>query len=278
MLALTALVASLALQLIMGVVAMLPAAILAGVKAGMQGITDIARIETMVMEEATGAAAWGVLLYHVISLPVFWVWYYFGCGRVKLGNPLKILKGKVFGVVLIAGFGMNLLANGVAMCLQFLAPEVYANYVELMEAAGMGENPLAILAAVILAPIGEELLCRGIILYYGMKMATGAKNENIRFWIANILQAFLFGVMHANLVQGTYAFILGLGLGMLCRRYHSIYPAMLGHFVINFLSSFVMGLLFGWVPESPVSAAGLLIAGTGICALTIFFAKEKKMQ
>lgn len=276
--AVTALIASLALQILMGVVAMLPVSIMAGVEAGMQGITDMTEVEAMITEKVMGAASWGVLFYHVISLPVFGLWYYFGCGRPKAGNPVKVLKARGIAVSFVAGFGLCLVANGIAMLLQYLTPNLFEQYMQLMESAGMGENPVTIIAAVILAPIGEELLCRGIIMHYGKKMAAGIGNETVSFWIANVLQALLFGIMHGNFVQGTYAFILGMGLGVLCRRYKSLYPAMLCHFAINFLSTYVMGYLFGWVPENMAGTLIISVLGIVITGLAAVLSKEKTVQ
>ena len=277
-LAIAALGASMALQLVLGVIAMLPAAIAAGMQAGIQGITDPMQIQEMVMEKAFGAASIGVLLYHVLSLPIFGLWYYFGCGKPKAGNPVRILKARGIIATLVAGFGLCLVANGIAMMIQYLAPAVFAEYMELMEAAGMGEDPMTILAAVILAPIGEEILCRGIVLYYGMKMAQGIGSEKVSFWIANVLQALLFGIMHGNIVQGTYAFVLGLGLGLLYRRYHSLYPAMLCHFAINFLSTFVMGYLFWWVPENLFGTVIIFVLGAGFTLLAVVLAGKRHQE
>lgn len=272
-LALTALIASLGLQIIMGVIAILPASFMAGIEAGMQGITDVAEIEALVLEKSMGAAVWGVLFYHVISLPVFGLWYYFGCGRSKAVSPAKVFSVKSFLATLIAGFGLCLLANGIAMLLQYLTPTLFEQYVQMMETAGMGESPIAIIAAVLLAPIGEEILCRGIVMHYGEKMASGIGSEKVSFWIANVLQALLFGIMHGNFVQGTYAFILGMGLGLLRRRYNSLYPAMLCHFAINFLSTYVMGILFGWVPENAFGTILLFVMGIIITTAAAYLMK-----
>ena len=196
-LAIAALAASMVLQILLGVLAMLPSTFVAGMQAGLHGITDPIQIQEMIMEKALGAAAVGVLLYHVLSIPIFGLWYYYGCGRPKISNPIKVLKVRGIAVSFVAGFGLCLIANGIAMMIQYLAPNIFADYMEMMEAAGMGENPLTILAAVFLAPIGEELLCRGIILYYGRRMSAGFGSERLSFWIANVLQALLFGIMHS---------------------------------------------------------------------------------
>lgn len=274
-LALTALVASLVLQIIMGVIAVLPASLLAGMEAGRQGITDVAEIEALIMEKSMGAASWGVLFYHLLSLPVFGLWYYFGCGRPKAVHPKKVFTVKSFLAVFVAGFGLCLVANGIAMLLQYLTPNLFEQYMELMESAGMGENVVTIIAAVILAPIGEEILCRGIVMHYARKMSAGIGSEKASFWIANVLQALLFGIMHGNFVQGTYAFILGMGLGILRHKFQSLYPAMLCHFAINFLSTYVMGYLFGWVPENAFGTILVLVLGIAVTAVAGILLKEK---
>ena len=275
-LALTALVASLVLQIIMGMLAVLPASLLAGMEAGRQGITDVAEIEALIMEKSMGAASWGVLFYHLISLPVFGLWYYFGCGRPKAVHPKKVFTVKSFLAVFVAGFGLCLVANGIAMLLQYLTPNLFEQYMELMESAGMGENVVTIIAAVLLAPIGEEILCRGIVMHYARKMSAGIGSEKASFWIANVLQALLFGIMHGNFVQGTYAFILGMGLGLLRHKFQSLYPAMLCHFAINFLSTYVMGYLFGWVPENAFGTILVLVLGIAVTAVAGILLKEKK--
>ena len=274
-LAVAALAASLVLQIIMGVIAVLPASFMAGIEAGRQGITDMAEIEALVLEKSMGAAPWGVLFYHILSLPVFGVWYYFGCGRPKAVHPKKVFTVKTFVATFITGFGLCMVANGIAMLLQYLTPALFEQYMELMESAGMGENAMTIIAAVILAPVGEEILCRGIVLHYAQKMSAGIGNEKVSFWIANVFQALLFGIMHSNFVQGTYAFILGMGLGLLRRKFNSLYPAMLCHFAINFLSTYVMGALFGWVPENALGTLLILVLGAVVTAVSAAMMKEK---
>ena len=138
-----------------------------------------------------------------------------------------------------------------------------------MEQAGIGVNVLTIIASVLLAPIGEELLCRGIIFHYFTKVTEGMKSRTAAFWIANALQALAFGIMHGNWIQGTYAFVLGMGLGWLRHRYQSLYASMLAHFLVNFLSTYVMGYVLYPVPESPLGALILIVAG----AVLVFLAR-----
>lgn len=89
------------------------------------------------------------------------------------------------------------------------------------------------IAAVLLAPFGEELIFRGVIFYYAKKMMADLENRKKAFWIANTVQALAFGLLHLNVVQSSYAFIIGLVLGYLAYRYQSIVPTILAHMLIN---------------------------------------------
>jgi membrane protease YdiL (CAAX protease family) len=102
---------------------------------------------------------------------------------------------------------------------------------------------LAILAVVLLAPIAEELLCRGVILHYAMKATP-------KFWLANIIQALLFGIIHMNIIQGTYAFFLGLVLGWLRYRYKSLVAPTIMHLVNNLSTTTWLGWLLSLIPNT----------------------------
>lgn len=77
----------------------------------------------------------------------------------------------------------------------------------------------------------------------------------------------MFGIMHANWIQGSFAFVIGLGLGWLRRRYNSLYPSMLAHLTVNFLSSFVMGYVFLILPENLFSGFLLVVLGCVVAGL-----------
>lgn len=130
------------------------------------------------------------------------------------------------------------------------------SYIELMETAGLLEmNLIAFVAAGIMAPIGEEILCRGIMLRLAGKVSS-------KFWVANCIQALAFGIIHANLVQGTYAFLLGLVLGYIYGKYRNIWLCMLLHASVNISSNFVP-YLWNVLPEQNTFLfVGLICAGS----------------
>ena len=85
---------------------------------------------------------------------------------------------------------------------------------------------LLILAVGLLAPIKEELICRGILLRFF--------EEKFTFWPAAIISSLLFGIAHTYSVGiMVSAFITGLFASLLYKQTNSIIPATLLHITIN---------------------------------------------
>lgn len=77
----------------------------------------------------------------------------------------------------------------------------------------------------VMGPIAEELTFRGVI-YAGLR-------KSGRLFPAILLQAFLFGLMHLNLNQFCYSFLLGIAFGILDEVTLSLWPGIIGHVMIN---------------------------------------------
>lgn len=200
-----------------------------------------------------------VMISHLLIITTFGIWMFFirkGIDRNNIIHIKSLFEKKIFimiGLCIVCGLCLCAIANGVVAIEAVVIPSVVEDYMEMAESAGLGTSIFAMLAAVCMAPVGEELLCRGICMHFGKK-AFG------KFWYANILQSLVFGVLHMNWVQGVYAFIIGLVLGILVERYDSLLPAMLVHFVVNFSSS-------TWVPK--LLGNMNLDFGSGIVLVTI---------
>lgn len=216
----------------------------------------------------------GMMVIHSIIIITFGIWMYFlrrGIDRNNIVRIKSLLQKKiavVIGVCLVCGLGLLVLANGVVAVEAEVIPSVVQNYMEMAKSTGMGTNTFAIIAAVCMAPIGEELLCRGICLHFSKK-AFG------NFWYANILQAFMFGVMHMNMVQGVYAFLIGLVLGLLVERYDSLLPAMIVHFIVNFSSSTWFPKLFGEVNITLIPGILMVVIPGAIVIATLYCSRLK---
>lgn len=169
----------------------------------------------------------------IIIIIIFSIWYQ----RVFV-HPLKNktrrywsgISVQVIISLIFLAFGMQYIAQLIAGTVGHISPELMANYTELMNSAGYDEfGGMLAIYSLILAPIAEELTFRGLTLRFA--------RQALPFWAANIFQAVLFGVLHLNVVQGIYAFALGLFLGWVCNRGHSLKYGIILHIIFNVLGT-----------------------------------------
>ena len=99
----------------------------------------------------------------------------------------------------------------------------------------------SVFAAVVVAPIAEELIFRGYI-YPVVKRFSER-------WFAALFSAMLFGVIHFNLVSFPVLVVMGVVLVMLYERTGSIWPPIACHALFNAVSM-VFILLSRFVPAA----------------------------
>lgn len=123
-----------------------------------------------------------------------------------------------------------LLAIGSILPLEWLYEQMKLAMPEEAEALfrDIMREPIGYAAIGLLVPLAEELVFRGAVLRVLLNCC-GDK----RHWVAIALSALIFGVAHLNMAQGTHAFLMGLLLGWLYYRTHSIVPGVIVHWVNN---------------------------------------------
>lgn len=112
------------------------------------------------------------------------------------------------------------------------------------------------ISVIILAPLCEEFLCRGMMLR-GML-------EHISPTKAILWSAFLFALLHLNPWQAIPAFALGAFFGWVYWKSRSIWLVIFLHFVNNF-SAMIIARLF---PDLPIDVALSDMLSTGWYAFT----------
>ena len=85
---------------------------------------------------------------------------------------------------------------------------------------------LSLLVSLLVAPIVEETLFRGL-LYPMLRKKTGAV-------VAAVLSSLLFAAMHGNAVQAVAVIPLGLVLALVAERTRRIWPCVVLHLAYNF--------------------------------------------
>lgn len=130
---------------------------------------------------------------------------------------------------------------------------------------------LELLGSAIITPILEELLHRGVVY--------GRLRRMMRMWPAVILSALVFAALHFNIVQFTYAFLLGIVFALFVEKTGHIYPAILAHIVANGIA--VIRTETGFLLETVDGSAsawwvsvGLLLMGIG--GLIIYVGRKGK--
>ena len=157
-------------------------------------------------------------LIYMISGTVFLLWYYFAVVEPAGVNTFvnvqtKRLSPYCFVWLFVLSFGVEHVISLLMTLINVVAPSAIEEYTELVETSGWSEySPVWVIATLILPPLVEETIFRGLILGY-------LRRAGACFVVANLIQAVLFGVYHMNLVQGIYAAALGALLGYLVWRY-----------------------------------------------------------
>lgn len=123
------------------------------------------------------------------------------------------------------GFNPTMLLWGVVMLLSLVV--VMEPLMLLLPESPMpkGRGIYMILSLVVVAPVFEELLCRGVILE-GLRHRWGA-------WRACVISAILFGVMHFEPQPSVNALVMGFLLGYIYLKTRSIFAPMILHSINN---------------------------------------------
>ncbi len=177
-------------------------------------------------------------IYAVIAALALGLWYWkqFVPKKQPRREVSSLINPQIFCGLVLLMLGMQYISNYVVMVLAAINPGWLQTYQDLMESIGFGDVTLLLaLYSVLIAPISEELIFRGVTLKLGTKA--------MPFFAANILQAFLFGAFHGNIIQGAYAFVVGLFCGYVCYQGGSIYLSILFHMLFNIWGTFAPSFL-----------------------------------
>ena len=200
------------------------------------------------------------LVYGVIGIILFGIWYRSVFIKPFKNRPKNYPAGFSFHTVVAIvclAVGLQYICRLVTDLTASVNIEWLTNYNNLMETAGYDSlSILLIIYTIILAPIVEELTFRGLVFRYA--------RHALPFWIANIWQALLFGIIHLNVIQGVYAFTVGLFLGWVCHRGRGIKYSILLHMIFNLFGAVYAGLF-----SLTMSFSYNIFLGLGI-AITIF--------
>ncbi len=180
-----------------------------------------------------------MLLAAVIAIPIL-------LRKFKKDNAARKLIGmeehfnavpyKWYFIPIIMGVSAAIAGNNmITMSGLEQSSEAFSQVNEVLTAGSFG---LQILGVGILVPIVEELLFRGLI-YKRM----GEMMPKVQ---AGIFSALVFGLLHANIVQGIYGFCIGVLMCLAYERFHSLISPILMHVSANLIVVILSELNVGY--------------------------------
>lgn len=278
---------SIAVQLVIGVVAAIASLVLHG-GASDSGLTDDECLAAMIASQLAFIAIYAPWWLRARRRGI-------GVARCTGRAPLRTRFSKsragraartVLAVILL-GIGMQVLVTMLLNVILPLFPDVLREYNDLMESGGTDELSLfSVLSVAVLAPVSEELMMRGVALQFALRGVTPAWSARLapgaygrlplsktRFWVANVIQALAFGILHLNITQFAYASVMGLVFGWMFGLTGKLRYGMALHLAINF-SSYFAGVLYGLFSLAGGEAGVALISAALIVTGIRLFARE----
>lgn len=174
------------------------------------------------------------LIGAVLAIVLFSIW--FMEDQKKRGNKpvLRRISLKIACYVIAFGIGACIFVNNLIELSQLSL--MFSGVNKVNTALYVPSLGMQILAIGVVIPIAEELVFRGIIY--------SRVRDIYDFKPAAIVSAFIFAVSHGNVVQGLYAFVIGMSLVWVYECYDTILAPVLLHVVVNLCSvgmTFFMG-------------------------------------
>jgi hypothetical protein len=162
----------------------------------------------------------------------------------------------------ICGISLQYMVSGILGYINILKPELLNSYNDMISSSFSAKNGILVIISVgLLAPVGEELLFRGIIFDLCQRLFKKPV-------YAIILTGLLFGLYHVNPVQICYAIPMGILLAYTAYRGKSIFPAIILHMAVNITSYFIPENLFN---QKETTMTVIIVSGLiSVCSVILY--------
>ena len=200
----------------------------------------------------------------VVVIPVMWFFFHRDRVREKLMGIVPNKKAPIWKYLAVVIMSLSLclgLNNLIMIGNLSVADDAYTQTMEALYSAAF---PIQVVCLGILVPISEELVFRGL-LYRRMR-------ERGSFLQAAFYSAVIFGLLHINMVQMLYGFVLGLMLAYVYEKYGSVKAPILAHITMNLLSvTATRAGLMEWLMEDIMRIGTVTVVCAAIAATMFVF-------
>lgn len=208
-----------------------------GIQLGLSGqeqlINDQEYIYSLLVEEVTVWTPVILIVSGILSMLALWV--FFVLRKKKFLQEVQFRKfapknwlSICFASVALCffiNFGLNLLP---------ISEEVLLSYQESSEALLSGPFWLLFVSNVIMAPVCEEIIFRGLV-FDRLKKA-------MPVWPAILVTSAIFAVMHGQILWMCYTFLVGVVLCVVANKANSIIPSIIVHMLFNLFGTCIVSL------------------------------------
>lgn len=199
-----------------------------------------------------------------VIIPVMWIFFHRDRVKERMMGTVPNRKAplwKYAAVVLMSltlCLGLNNLINIGNLA---ASDEAYTQTIQALYSAAF---PVQIVCLGILVPISEELVFRGLLFQRLRERGT--------FLQAALYSAVVFGLMHMNMVQMLYGFILGMMLAYVYEKYGSVKAPILAHMTMNLLSVTATKIgLMDWMMEDIMRVGTVTVICAAVAATMFVF-------
>lgn len=193
------------------------------------------------------------------------LWIYALIGKIKKERLTHIIKNEDIApatmfMSVVCAVGARLVVSAYfhfSSGIPILEKSIENSAVQGFEFTYVYQIIIALFSIIVIGPLFEEILFRGIIMNEFLKI--------MRPWAAIVLQAFFFGLAHFSLFQSSFAFAVGILLGIIYFKTKNIKASVVSHSVFN-LTAFISE-----IAKDNLSATIILVFGIAITAISMFY-------
>ena len=183
----------------------------------------------------------------------------------------KKMTLEYFAVFAIILFGCQFIFTQSANLFEFFLNQIGLSTKGAIEAATSGDDSfMLVIYAALVGPFVEELLVRGGVVY---RLKDYGKIFSI------LLSAVIFGLFHMNLIQGFFAFFVGILFAYIALEYNFLWAVffhILNNFGFSFLVESGLPLLLG--PELADTVTNMLLIITSCVSVIFLFLYRKEIS
>jgi membrane protease YdiL (CAAX protease family) len=166
------------------------------------------------------------------------LWYGLKRSKAPFGEifPFHTFSVSLFPAILITVFGASIVVSEIDNLVRIILPMPPGILEEFINLAGVGDQFIYVIVfTILLAPVTEEMLFRGLLLR-GFSGRYSARN-------AILLSAVMFGIWHLNPWQFFGAVVHGIFLAWWFVNTGSLIPCIVGHALNNALPLFLVRIV-----------------------------------